>query len=240
MSKNAESITLGTGELYVNGESVGYLSGDVTVTTEMESLSFESGIPKTTIKQAVTRISRSIKATLAQIDLATLALANPLGDVQGDTINFGAKNTISELTNVQFEHVRSDGEIVEVFFPKAQVTPETTELTFTSSDWVGQGVTITAIRDENNSTAPLGYIRVHHGSQNNGGQNNQNAGNTPEDIAVNDETVTYSVSDSAFVLAHAPIVAGSVVLKSADGNTTYTFNTDYTVNYSTGKITSIE
>ncbi|MBQ7502009.1 hypothetical protein IJT93_04750 [bacterium] len=116
---------------------------------------------------------------------------------------------------------------------------ETTELTFTSSDWVGQGVTITAIRDENNSTAPLGYIRVHHGSQNNGGQNNQNAGE-PEGIAVNDETVTYSVSDSAFVLTHAPIVAGSVVLKSADGNTTYTFNTDYTVNYSTGKITSIE
>lgn len=245
MSKNAESITLGTGELYVNGESVGYLSGDVVVTTEMESLSFESGIPKTTIKQAVTRISRSIKATLAQIDLNTLALANPLGDVQGDTINFGAKNTISELTNVKFEHVRSDGELVEVFFPKAQVTPETTELTFTSSDWVGQEVIITAIRDENNATAPLGYIRVHSGSQN-AGQSSQDAGQSsqndsePEGIAVTDETVTYNVSESAFVLAHTPVIAGSVVLKSADGNTTYTFNTDYTVNYASGKITSIE
>lgn len=247
MSKNAESITLGTGELYVNGESVGYLSGDVVVTTEMESLSFESGIPKTTVKQALTRLSRTIKATLAQIDLATLALANPVGAMQGDKINFGAKNTIDVLTNVKFEHTRSDGQIVEVFFPKAQVTPENVELTFSSSDWIGQGVTITAIRDESRQDDPLGYIRVYEqsggqngGQQNNqGGQNNQSAGE-PEGTPVNDETVTYNVSESAYVLAHTPVVAGSVVVKSADGSATYAFNTDYTVNYASGKITAIE
>lgn len=62
----------------------------------------------------------------------------------------------------------------------------------------------------------------------------------PQTIDVADETVTYSTDDSAFVLAHSPVVEGSLTVKSADGQTTYVADTDYAVTLATGKITSIE
>lgn len=92
---------------------------------------------------------------------------------------------------------------------------------------------------------------------NNGGENNGEGGainldngiNIPTDLddrllplntQVTDETVTYSTETSAFVLAHAPVVAESFTVKSADGQTTYVFNTDYTIDLADGKITSVE
>lgn len=83
--------------------------------------------------------------------------------------------------------------------------------------------------------------------QNNGEQQNDNQqnnseqqNNEPEAIAVTDETVTYNTEASAFVLAHYPVVADSLVVKSSDGETTYTFNTDYTVALAEGKITAVD
>ena len=64
--------------------------------------------------------------------------------------------------------------------------------------------------------------------------------NEPQPITVTDETVTYNTEVSAFVLAHYPVVADSLVLKSADGTTTYTADTDYTVTLATGTISSVE
>ncbi|MBQ7503077.1 major capsid protein [bacterium] len=91
-----------------------------------------------------------------------------------------------------------------------------------------------------------------NGEDNNGGGGGINLDNgmgTPTDLneqetppatQVTDETVTYSTEASAFVLAHAPVVADSFTVKSADGQTTYVFNTDYTINLAEGKITSIQ
>lgn len=61
----------------------------------------------------------------------------------------------------------------------------------------------------------------------------------PQTIAVSDETVTYSTDASAFVLAHYPVVDGSLTVKSADGQTTYVAETDYAVTLAEGKITSV-
>ncbi|MBQ4419612.1 MAG: DUF2190 family protein [Synergistaceae bacterium] len=71
-------------------------------------------------------------------------------------------------------------------------------------------------------------------------QNDNQQNNEPEAIAVTDETVTYNTEASAFVLAHYPVVADSLVVKSSDGETTYTFNTDYTVTLAEGKITAVD
>ena len=71
-------------------------------------------------------------------------------------------------------------------------------------------------------------------------QNDNQQNNEPEAIAVTDETVTYTTEASAFVLAHYPVVADSLVVKSSDGETTYTFNTDYTVTLAEGKITAVD
>ena len=79
------------------------------------------------------------------------------------------------------------------------------------------------------------------GEQQNNQQNNgEQQNNEPEAIAVTDETVTYNTEASAFVLAHYPVVADSLVVKSSDGETTYTFNTDYTVTLAEGKITAVD
>lgn len=57
----------------------------------------------------------------------------------------------------------------------------------------------------------------------------------PVSTNVTDEAVTYA--DSAFTLAHQNV--SNVVVKSSDGNTTYTVTTDYTVNAMAGTIAKV-
>lgn len=70
--------------------------------------------------------------------------------------------------------------------------------------------------------------------------NSEQQNDSPQPITVTDETVTYNTEASAFILAHYPVVADSLVVKSSDGTTTYTADTDYTVTLATGTIASIE
>lgn len=79
-------------------------------------------------------------------------------------------------------------------------------------------------------------------NENNEPQNGGNEQNNdePQATTVTDETVTYNVEAAAFILAHYPVVEGSLTVKSADGETTYTLNTDYAVTLAEGKITSVE
>ena len=59
-------------------------------------------------------------------------------------------------------------------------------------------------------------------------------------VTINNEQVLYDTEAQAFILAHHPVVPDSLILKSADGGTTYVFNTDYSVNLQTGAITSVD
>lgn len=96
---------------------------------------------------------------------------------------------------------------------------------------------------QNNNDQQNGGDQQNNNDQQNGDDqqnNNDQQNDGPQAISVSDETVTYSTDASAFVLAHYPVVADSLVVKSADGETTYVFNTDYTVTLATGTITSVE
>lgn len=84
----------------------------------------------------------------------------------------------------------------------------------------------------------LGYHAPIAAAQNGGGEDDVEP-DEPQTIAVSDETVTYSTDASAFVLAHYPVVEGSLTVKSADGQTTYVAETDYAVTLAEGKITSV-
>ncbi|MBQ7567295.1 hypothetical protein IJT17_00640 [bacterium] len=259
MPKNSKTLTLGVGDLYIDGQDVGYLGGDVTHTTEIETEDFESGVPSTVIKTIVKKFSRELKASLAQIDISTLKTALGIGDTvtvsEGtERINFGTNYQLAVLQNVMFVHTRDDGEKVIIFYPKAQVKPGSTELKFSRDGYIMQDITIVAVRDETRGDCPLGFVQVGASvetgpvnSQSNSGGNsatpNGSNGNETESsiVAVTDESVS-GESESTwynYQLAHAGVVEEPApVVKSDDGNTTYVEDTDYIFDYENGIITT--
>lgn len=70
-----DHITLGSGDLYLNGVHVGYLSGEVTAIVENAVKKFQSGVPKRTIVQVIEGTSMSLKAGLAEISASNMAMA---------------------------------------------------------------------------------------------------------------------------------------------------------------------
>lgn len=235
MAKSAESITLGIGDLSVDGEDVGYLAGGVTVTTETESKEFRYGTHQSLVKTVVTTLGREIKASLAQIDINTLRLALGIGEaVEAEGIsrlNFGNNWTMATLNNVKFVHTRDDGKKVVVFFPKAQVAPESTDLEFTADDFLEQPITIKAVEDLTRPDCPFGFIQV--------GESEETGEISA--IAVTDEAVS-GVADGTgykYEFAHSHILSiPAPVIKSSDGNTTYTAGTDYILDRENGSITT--
>ena len=260
--KNTESITLGVGDLSINNVDSGYLSGDVTVTTEMDKVDFTHGTHKTLVKRFVTTLGRSIKASLAQIDMDTLKLAYGIGELNQNgnnaRLSFGNNWDLPVLENVKFVHTRADGKKVTVFFPKAQVEPGSSELKFSADSVILQDVTITAVEDLSRSDCPLGFIQVGDSDgtnvagpppaeNNNGGSSGGAAegGGSGESTvtAVTDETVSGEAEETwyNYQLAHANVVQDPApVVKSSDGSTTYTENTDYIFDYTEGIITTNE
>lgn len=254
--KNTDTITLGLGDLSIDGEDVGYLGGDVICTTKTESVDFTHGTHKTVVKRFVTTCARSIKASLAQLDVNQLKLALGIGDTHHnsgtDRICFGNKWNLDVLTNVKFVHTRDDGKKVTVFFPKAQVEPGESELKFSNDAVIVQDITITAVEDLSRTDCPLGFIQVGDNddiqswSAGEGGEggNSGEGGNGGEDVTpveVTDESVSGVAEESwyNYQLAHAYVWREPVpVVKSDDGTITYTENTDYVVDYEMGIITT--
>lgn len=158
MSKDASTIALGIGDLSIDGQDVGYLGGSVTYTTAIESQDFRIGVPLRTVGRIITGFEATLKASLAQLDLGTLKRTLGVGSIHGNRLRFGTDWELPVLRNVCFVHTRDDGRTVTVFFPKAQIKPDSNELVFSSTEFTLQDVSITAIYDSSNSTYPLGYI----------------------------------------------------------------------------------
>ena len=242
--KTSETITLGVGDLSVNGQDVGYLGGEVTVTTNIEKVDFTHGTHKTLVKRFLTTLERSIKAKLAQIDIDTLKMALGIGEIaqNGDhsRLNFGRNWTLPTLSNVKFVHTRDDGKKVTVFFPKAQVEPGTSELTFSNENVIMQDITISAVEDPTREDCPMGFIMTGPTDDTvawSGGNPGDGGGGdpiTPQINTVTDETVTYSADDPHYSLEHGTVM--ELLVKSADGNTTYAIDDDYTYDNLAGNI----
>jgi len=247
--KTSETITLGVGDLSIDGEDVGYLSGDVTITTEVEKVDFVHGTHKTLVKRFVTTLNRSIKASLAQIDMATLKVALGIGELatneQISRLNFGANWSLAVLKNVKFVHVRDDGKKITVYFPKAQVEPGSSELTFSADNVVVQGITISAVEDLTRPDCPMGFIQEGDSEETDpftSDSSDEGGGSTEvTPVEVTDESVSGTSEETWYIyqLAHANLLTDPApVVKSADGNTTYTENTDYIVDHTQGIITT--
>lgn len=93
--QNKNQISLGIGNMefgeYVNDvfqsyTDVGAVKSEVNITIEREVLDFESGRPLVTIIQEVIREKVMVKATLAELNLATIKMALGQGNVGSGSI----------------------------------------------------------------------------------------------------------------------------------------------------------
>ena len=162
MAKNTDTITLGLGDLTINSVDVGYLGGDVTFAANLESLDFQVGTPKQTVKRVLTSFEVSLKASLAQIDADSIHTVLGVGTVStvtgGKRLTFGSSWELPTLTNVRFVHTRPNGKTIAIVFPKATVRPGNAELKFTNGSYLVQDITITAMSDQTSASYP--YIEV--------------------------------------------------------------------------------
>ena len=236
MAKESKSITLGVGDLYINGEDVGYLAGSVTATTEAESQEFRYGTHQSLVKTVVTTVNRSLQASLAQINIESLRLALGIGEEQAGPnfkrLAFGNNWVMRTLKDVKFVHTRDDGEKVVVFFPSAQVAPESTDLEFTSEGFLEQAITIKAVEDLDRPDCPFGFIQV--------GESEECG--ALEKVEVDEEAIAEGTADGTgykYTLAHLPVAKSPApVITNNDGTVTYEEDKDYTLDYDSGVLTT--
>ena len=162
MAKNADNITLGLGDLTVNGADAGYLGGKVVFSADMDLQDWDAGVPVTVRDRSIKGFKASLKASLAQLDMDTLRLSLGVGTVgnNGTRLNLGASWILPTLNNVRFVHTRDDGRTMSVFFHKAKIEPNDFALVFTPNDFIYQDVVITSIYDGTHAENPLGYIDI--------------------------------------------------------------------------------
>ena len=160
MAKNAGNITLGLGDLTVNGADAGYLGGKVVFSADMDLQDWDAGVPVTVRDRSIKGFKASLKASLAQLDIDSLQLSLGIGTVSGSRLNLGANWNLPTLNNVQFTHTRDDGRTATVFFHKAKIEPGNFNINFSANDFIYQDVVITSIYDSTHAASPLGYIDI--------------------------------------------------------------------------------
>jgi hypothetical protein len=75
---NPNEILIGTGPLYINGQSVGQLTGDVTYSYTPEEKEIKAGYPQQVVKSAVVGESATLKAAFLEINMDRIADLLPL------------------------------------------------------------------------------------------------------------------------------------------------------------------
>ena len=156
--KNANELTLGGGDLYVENQDFGYLGGSVTVSTVTEVVKFMTGVPRKLITQAVTALSRTIKASAMQCSAEQLGRAlgfgsvTNIGAVAGSTVNITNEAATFDLTPEGDEGIRL-------------VNGGATNIVIKSSD----GQTTYVLNDDYTIEGNNGIKRVSSGSITSGG-----------------------------------------------------------------------
>jgi len=75
---NPNEILIGTGVLYINGQSVGQLTGDVTYDYTPEEKEVKAGYPQQVVKSGVVGETATIKASMLEINVDRIADLLPL------------------------------------------------------------------------------------------------------------------------------------------------------------------
>lgn len=144
MAKDADKITLGTGDLFLDGIEVGYLKGPVEFTYTREKVDFKASNELSPVKTFVVGEEATLKASAAELSLKNIKLALGVtqainasqsfpsyGGINGndscsydaasgtswDIMKFGGSKCLDEMC-LRFEHTRPDGNLVIIVLYK--------------------------------------------------------------------------------------------------------------------------
>jgi len=131
MAKDAEKITLGAGDLYLNNIEVGYVD-EVQITYTRGYLDYTPGTDLAPVKSFLTEEGIEVKAKVAEWKIANAKLAmgvattigasqsfpvydpssySVVGSASFDVLTFGGAKTRTEVP-LRFEHTRPDGTVI--------------------------------------------------------------------------------------------------------------------------------
>jgi len=131
MAKDAEKITLGAGDLYLNNIEVGYVD-EVQITATRGYLDYTPGTDLAPVKSFLVEEGIEVKAKVAEWKVANARLAmgisaavsasqsfpsydpssySPAASASYDVLKFGGAKTRSEVP-LRFEHTRPDGKVI--------------------------------------------------------------------------------------------------------------------------------
>lgn len=179
MAKDTTSVTLGSGDLYLNNVEVGHLKGDVNLTLEGEFVDFKPANNTAAVKRFVIRESAMLEASLAEIKAANMRLALGHTTAVGsstsfpsydpsnysvpasasyDTVHFGGNKTVSEVS-LRFEHLKpGTSKYIIVVFYKA-VSNRRLNIPFHEEDIVLSDIVWTCLLDSSRTAGDqMGFI----------------------------------------------------------------------------------
>jgi len=143
-------VSLGAGDLYVNGVNVGYLKGDVTFEYVRSKLDFRPSNELGPVRRFIIEEGARLKASLAEVDVASMRMAIgataegmsidsstsfPLDQgacsyedfsttgASYDVMKFGGSKTVDDYC-VLFEHIRPNNQKIIICLYKAVTTQE--------------------------------------------------------------------------------------------------------------------
>jgi len=169
MSGTVGDIRLGSGDLYLNGVRVGFLSGDVLLAYERSGFTLS---PAGSASQNLVAIGKaSLKAALAELSMEHLRLALGLGgsiststgaasynpasfswtsSTSWEGLKFGRDSLDTSTVPLLFEHTKTDGKKVAVMLYQA-VTPSKLVLPFADRNVTVYDVEFVGVPDESRS-----------------------------------------------------------------------------------------
>ena len=143
--KNKKSLLLGTGDLRVNGVSVGALKGNVSFDHGVTVGDVKLGFPQQDVKKYKETEAATLSASLAEIDKANVSLI--LGQMGGGGGDFPT------LETVEFIHERENDRYVKITLYSANVTSGF-KLAFEETGLALVDLEIAAIAD---ASKPIGF-----------------------------------------------------------------------------------
>ena len=163
--KNINQLSIGSCDVYIDDNFVGYTKDEVTVTFTREQMEFTSGLPQIPVAKIVTKETIGASFSFAQLSAQNFAYAlgltvDPVAVPGHEVINFGGSTALGNQHRLELIHNYPDGRILEVIFWKARPSPEVA-IAFSSGEYIG--IPTTWLAEEDSSLAAgsrLGRIQV--------------------------------------------------------------------------------
>lgn len=165
MARDFQNVTLGGGEFQYDGNSIGFIKGDIVYTYDQETKDFETDVPLKTYGKVIVKSGATMKVPMAELSITNLAMAlgglTPVAGTYdgtvGTQVNLGALLPLAEkpITFIHTSPVSGKKIVIKIW--KASIS-KGANLSFKEQDWAINDVEFKAIADDSHTDSPLGFI----------------------------------------------------------------------------------